>query len=463
MNQEMFRNIPKMDVLLELPQAVALEKEYSHTYLKESIQQYLEMLRRKIANGELDAVPGSMEIIEAVAKKMETDTQYTLKPVINATGVVLHTNLGRAPLGREITKRLQDVAQGYCNLEYDIKEGKRGSRYVHVEKLLCRLTGAQAALVVNNNAAAVFLMLNTLAKGESTVISRGELVEIGGSFRIPEIMEQAGTQLIEVGTTNKTHASDYIKAIEEQEAKVLLKVHSSNFEITGFSESVEIEELSQIAKAHGKMLLYDLGSAFMMQPERLGLHAGSLVQKAIKDGADVVCFSGDKLLGSAQTGIILGKKEYIERMKKNHLTRMLRVDKLTLSVLEQTLLYYQDEREAISHIPVMKMLEASQETLKERAGKLAQELKQADETLNAQVVSCKDEPGGGSLPNVYLDGYAVVISKEGWKVEDLEKQLRGYKIPIIARIYKDRLLLSVRTLQEKDDKVIKEALKAIEA
>ncbi len=447
MNQSELRKIPKMDQLLNRPAICRLCETLPRAMVRDVIQEELNALRRGLLSGEIKEVPDDGELEEQLCKRIEAAGRFRLRRVVNATGVVLHTNLGRAPLGDEIARHVAEVAAGYSDLEYRLDQGVRGSRYDHVEELLCRLTGAQAALVVNNNAAAVFLMLNTLARGKAVAISRGELVEIGGSFRIPEIMAQSGAELMEVGTTNKTRLSDYEAALE-QGAEGILKVHASNFKVTGFTEEASVSQLAPLARQRGAFLLYDLGSGLLLRPEALGLHEGVYVPDVVRE-CDVVCFSGDKLLGGAQAGILLGKRELIEAMKKNHLNRMLRIDKLTLAALEAVLRWYLDERQAVERIPALRMLRAGQESLMERARGLAARLSACCPGLQFTAEPCMDEPGGGSLPAVELPGGAVAV--EGMSPVALEKRLRANEPPIVGRISRNRMLFSLRTLLPGDE------------
>ena len=461
MRNDLLRGLPKLDVLLAFPTLSDMEQRFPHALVKEAAQSYIDALRAGLISGSYTAVPAIGDIAGAVVRKLETGDLFALKRVINATGVVLHTNLGRAPLGREAAEHIASVAAGYCNLEYDLGAGVRGSRYDHVEKLLCELTGAEAAMAVNNNAGAVFLMLNTLAKGQKVAISRGELVEIGGSFRVPEIMEQSGAELMEIGTTNKTHLADYRAAVEAG-ASVLLKVHTSNFVMSGFTESAEIGELSPLAKESGTLLLYDLGSGFMFPSETLGLHVGQSAGKCLKDGADIVCFSGDKLLGSAQAGIIVGKRELIEKIKKNHLTRMLRIDKLSLAALEMALRYSKDPALARERVPALHMLSKTEEECREDAYKLEKLIGATAPGAQTQVVMTEDEAGGGSLPGVTLPGAAVALTMPGFSPVELEARLRGLSVPIITRISRECVLISTRTLCGGDGDEIAEALAGLE-
>ena len=458
MNNNLLRKIPKTDVLLAVPALRDACGRFPYELVKSTAQACTDGIRTAMLSGELDSVPDAAEIARQVIEKLELGDIYSLKRVINATGIVLHTNLGRAPLGKEIAQHVAEVAAGYCNLEYDIDAGCRGSRYSHIEKLLCSLTGAEAAMVVNNNAGAVFLMLNTLCSGQKVAVSRGELVEIGGSFRVPEIMNQSGAELMEIGTTNKTHPSDYVKALENG-AAALLKVHTSNFVMQGFTESVEIEELGSIAREKGALTLYDLGSGFLFPSENLGIQdLGHVAGKCLRAGADVVCFSGDKLLGSAQAGILIGRRELIERIKKNHLTRMLRIDKLSLAALEMSLRYSVDPALAKEKIPALYMLSKTEKECMSAARELEALIKTSAPGCEARATHTQDEAGGGSLPGVMLDGAAVSLSIEGLSPQELEKKLRLRSVPIICRISRESVLISVRTLGEGDGEEISKAI-----
>ncbi len=462
MNQDLLRKIPKIDVLLARPALENLKESVSRNLIKKTAQEYLQKLRGEILAETITEIPAIEEIEQAVLNKLLNTEPYHLKRVVNATGVVLHTNLGRAPLGGEVAERLAEIAQGYCNLEYDIEAGKRGSRYSHVEDLICKLTGAEAAMVVNNNAGAVFLMLNTLAKGKKVAISRGELVEIGGSFRVPEIMEQSGAELVEVGTTNKTHPEDYSRAVTEKNATVLLKVHTSNFAVVGFTESVSVSQMADIAKENDALVLYDVGSGFLFPSEWIGLHDGENVSKALQDGADVVCFSGDKLMGSAQGGILAGKKELIDRIRKNHLTRMLRIDKLSLAALEVALRHCLDPQEACEKIPTLHMLSMSRETCREKASLLRNKLSQAAPSFCMEVIETEDEAGGGSLPGVVLNSCAVAVSSARMSARSIENYMRSYRTAIITRVWKERVIISPRTLCQGDEQELIQAFTELE-
>lgn len=445
-----------MDKLLTLDRVRAAAENLPRAVVRGAIQNQLDQLRTRLAAGE--AMPDEASLEALLAEAVKDAGKWRLRRVINATGVVLHTNLGRAPLGGAVADHVARVASGYSTLEYNLSEGTRGSRYDLVERQLCRITGAEAAMVVNNNAAAVFLMLNTAASGKRVVVSRGELVEIGGAFRVPEIMKASGAVLCEIGTTNKTHPSDYRSALEAEDIGAVLKVHTSNFKIVGFSEEVGIDELRAIASERGVPLLYDLGAGFVVRPESLGLHDGVYVPDAVKR-ADVCCFSGDKLFGAGQAGILLGKAELIDRMKKNQLARMLRVDKMTLAALEAVLRLYEDAESAKSSVPVLKMLSAPIDELKKRAETLAESLTRTCAGLRFTPVPCQDEPGGGALPTVLLDGWAVAV--EGASPDRLDAYLHGCDVPIVARISQNRLLISARTLTDGDEADIVNAFRGM--
>lgn len=460
MDQRLLMQIPKVDVLLAEEPLVRLEADFTHDQIKDAARSHLQSLREGVLAGELAEIDPPEKVAEAVARTLESRGAYSLRPVINATGVVLHTNLGRSPLGEAVAEHVAEVAAGYCNLEYNLERGERGSRYNHVERIICEITGAEAAMVVNNNAGAVFLMLNTLCKGQGVAVSRGEQVEIGGSFRVPEIMVQSGARLIEVGTTNKTHEADYARAIGEQGASALLKVHPSNFAMVGFTESVSVAQLSDLARDSGALVLYDMGSAPLFPNEVAGLDNQETIRGVLRDGADVVCFSGDKLAGSAQGGILVGRRDLIERIRANQLTRMLRIDKLSLAALEMTMQLCRDPRLARREVPVVRMLSMTADELRGRAEALDEAIA-AIGGVEHEVVAVKDEPGGGSLPDVLLDGYAVSVTVAGLAPAELERRLREASTPIVARVSKEQVLLSARTIMDGDVERVCAALSEI--
>ncbi|ERL07217.1 L-seryl-tRNA(Sec) selenium transferase [Olsenella profusa] len=449
-DHNLLRRIPKMDVVLGQECIAQLLTEASPEQVKAFVRDELEGLRRRVLAGEVTSVSEPDDLCEVIARDFKRRGPYHLRRVINATGIVLHTNLGRAPLGREVAEHVADVASGYSNLEYDLDAGERGSRYAHLERLICELTGAEDAMVVNNNAGGVFLMLDTLCKGEGVAVSRGELVEIGGSFRVPDIMARSGARLVEVGTTNKTHPTDYERAMAEQGVTTLLKVHTSNFVMRGFTESVSVTELADLARPSGALVLYDVGSTFLFPGEAFGIPGAQTVRGALSEGADLVSFSGDKLLGSAQGGLIVGRRALIERIKKNPLTRMLRIDKLSLAALEMTLQLSRSERSAKEQVPTLRMLAMTREDCHRRARALAEALETGVPTAEVEEVELEDEAGGGSLPGVELPGAGVAVSLPGLSARELELRLRGSATPIIVRVKDGRVCLSARTLLSGD-------------
>ena len=446
---QLYRRIPKVDVLLEEDGIQKLKERYGRSCVKRVVQDELERVRILIGESvdETDVLQAVEQLPDSISKSLELLYTPNIRSVINGTGTILHTNLGRAPLNREHAEKLSVIAAEYSNLEYDLQRGERGERNAHFESLLCRLTGAEAALVVNNNAAAVLLCLSTLAKSGEVIVSRGELVEIGGKFRIPDVMEQSGAVLVEVGTTNKTHLSDYEKAITE-ETKAILKVHTSNYQIVGFTESVAVPKLKAIAREHEIPIIEDLGSGALVDLSKYGISHEPMVQEAIKGGADVVCFSGDKLLGGPQAGIIVGRKCYIDKMKKAPLTRALRVDKFTTAALEMTLEEYLSEERAMHRIPVLKMISEMPDAVKQRAQKLKSQLEQRE--LPAQIVleTCESQIGGGALPLEKISSTAVAIRSEICSASEMEKRMRALPTPIIGRMINGAWAMDMRTIEE---------------
>jgi len=445
----LYRSIPKVDVLLEDSVVRALIGHYSRDTVMEAIREETDKLRGFIGKcGDEEAALKEIGLltmhIELAVAKMHTPN---MRIVINATGTILHTNLGRAPIAREHMERVIGRVSGYSNLEYDLEAGKRGERYGHFEQLLCKLTGAEAAMAVNNNAAAVMLILSSIARGGEVIVSRGELVEIGGKFRIPDVMEQSGAQLVEVGTTNKTHFSDYEDAITE-ETKALLKVHTSNYRIVGFTESVLMEELIPLKEKYDVPVIEDLGSGVLIDLSKYGLTYEPTVQDSVKNGADVVCFSGDKLLGGPQAGIIIGKKKYIDIMKKNQLTRALRIDKFTAAALELVLQEYLSEERAIQNIPTLRMMTKPLSVVNEDAVQLKELLENAGLAADIGIEPCESQIGGGSLPLERIPSMAVTIRPWDITVPMLEERLRKMPLPLIPRTANDTILLDVRTMDK---------------
>jgi L-seryl-tRNA(Ser) seleniumtransferase len=370
--------------------------------------------------------------------------------------VVLHTNLGRAPLSDAAREAMARAGKGYSNLEFDLAEGERGSRYLHCVELLKEITGAPAALVVNNNAAAVVLALSTLAQGREVLVSRGELVEIGGGFRIPDILARSGATLREVGTTNRTRVADYQEAAKEGRAAAILKVHRSNFRISGFTEEASLEELGALAREAGLALIHDLGSGLLVEPEPLGLPAEPRAPESLPAGAHVVTVSGDKLLGGPQAGIILGETEVVERMKKNPLTRAFRVDKVTLAGLEATLRHYLDPQEALREVPALRMLAESRETLAERSHRVADALRASG--LQVEVEEGEGRVGGGTYPGVPLPGWVLKVRTPGRSAQRAAQALRLGEIPVVGRREENDLVLDLRTVPQEEEAALIQAL-----
>ena len=451
----LYRSIPKVDVLLESQTIQEMIERYSRDSVMEAIRAEMDNLRAFI--GGCDEEDKAQEqialLVSHIGDAVEKMHTPNMKKVINGTGTILHTNLGRAPISREHMKKAFDIVTGYSNLEYNLEEGRRGERYSHFEKLLCKITGAEAAMAVNNNASSVLLILSSLAKGGEVIVSRGELIEIGGKFRIPDVMTQSGATLVEVGTTNKTHVSDYEENITE-ETKALLKVHTSNYKIVGFTESVGIDELMPIAKEHGIPVIEDLGSGVLIDLSKYGLTYEPTVQESVAKGADVVCFSGDKLFGGPQAGIIVGKKKYIDMMKKNQLNRALRIDKFTAAALELVLQEYLSEEQAVQHIPVLRMITEPLDEVARRARSLARTIRSTDIPAKVDVVSCESQIGGGSLPMERIPSMAVAIRPKHESVAALEDQMRHLTVPMIPRTVNDTIMLDVRTVETEDFKLI---------
>ncbi|MDR1801952.1 MAG: L-seryl-tRNA(Sec) selenium transferase [Lachnospiraceae bacterium] len=448
---ELFRQIPKVDTLLIRDDVREWIEEYGRDLVMNVIQKSLDEIRERISdfeeNESQDNILGENlinEIPERIHDNLVKIKTSNIRRVINATGTILHTNLGRAPIPVAHIQKISEIASGYSNLEYDLNAGRRGERYSHFEELLCKLTGCEAAMAVNNNAAAVMLILNALAKGGEVVVSRGELVEIGGKFRIPDVMEQSGATLKEVGTTNKTHLEDFENAVT-QNTKALLKVHTSNYRIVGFTKNVDIEELVPIAKKFEIPLIEDLGSGVLVDLSKYGISYEPTVQESIRKGADVVSFSGDKLLGGPQAGIIVGKKKYIDIMKKNPLTRALRIDKFTAAAIELTLREYLSEEMAVKTIPVLRMITMSHELTNSRANSLAKALN-GKIAAEVEVTDTLSQIGGGSFPLERIQGKAVSIKPLEMSVDKAEEALRHQEFPIIARIENDSIIIDVRTV-----------------
>ncbi len=450
--QEKLRALPSVDALLQSEPVRQRLLEHPRWRVLDALHHVLDGARNRIRSGtELNnqtcKVEGLLPEIDLHLKELE---RLHLHRVVNATGVVIHTNLGRSILTESMMKHVTAVASGYSNLEYELAEGRRGSRYSHVEALLCRITGAEAALVVNNNAGAVLLGLNTLAEGKEVIVSRGQLVEIGGSFRIPDVMKKSACTLVEVGTTNKTHPADYENAMTERTGAIL-KVHTSNFTIQGFTEEVGHRDLLEITRAGDLPLMEDLGSGSLLDLSPYGLPKEPTVQESVKAGVDLITFSGDKLLGGPQAGILVGKREILDRVKKNPLTRALRVDKMTLAALEITLRSYLDSDEALQTIPTLRMLTEPLETLRARAEKLAGAISEhSGGGLSIEVRPDHSQVGGGALPEAILPTFVVALESSALSVNRMEEYFRKADPPVIGRICRGHLFLDVRTLGKPD-------------
>jgi L-seryl-tRNA(Ser) seleniumtransferase len=449
-DQNQLRLLPSIDELLQSSGGAGLIAQYSRGMTLRAIRAALAQARLDIFNG--STCPSSEQLLASAEQTLQQVMQPHLRSVINATGVIINTNLGRSPLSQEALQAVQQVAGGYSNLEYDVEAGKRGSRHTHVTALLRELTGAEAALVTNNNAAAVLLALSTLAMGREVIISRGQLVEIGGGFRVPDVMRQSGCLLVEVGTTNRTRVSDYEAALSERSA-VLLTVHPSNFVISGFTESTPVAALAELAHRHNLPVMDDLGSGCLLDSAQYGLAHEPMPQESLAAGADVVCFSGDKLLGGPQAGILVGKAEILERIAKNPLMRAMRIDKMTLAALEATLRHYQRD-EAAQHIPIWRMIAARPERIASRAARWAHKLQA--QGIAARTQRGESTVGGGSLPGETLPTSLLAIDAAGvsLSLDELARQLRMRNIPIITRILRDTLLLDPRTVLEEQDKEV---------
>lgn len=443
------RAIPKVDeCMLRIDQIDCISAPVS--IIKSSIQGVIKIQREKILKS-TECEPLSEEQWEALFVS-EIDSRMTphLKHVYNGTGVVIHTNLGRSVLSESTTDKLVQAGGYYSNLEFNLETGQRGSRYSLVEDIICDLTGAEAALVVNNNAAAVLISLDTLAKGNEVIVSRGQLVEIGGSFRIPDVMAKSGAKLVEVGATNRTHLHDYEDAITDDTA-MLLRVHTSNFRIIGFTSVVSADEMVKLAKQKGLATMEDLGSGSLIDLSKYGFPKEPTVQEIVKAGVDVVTFSGDKLLGGPQAGIIVGNKSIIDKIKKNPLNRALRIDKFTLAGLESVLREYYDMEEALRAVPTLRMLTTSPELLKKRGKSLLRRIKaKLNQSCVLQLIPTVSKVGGGALPEYNIDSWALQINPLKLKLVELERGLRKLSTPVIGRIENDCLLLDVRTIQDRE-------------
>ena len=456
--KDLLRQLPSVNDLLKVQSVDELIDLYSYDRVKEALQHAIDQVRQSVLSGDKVDIHDAA-IIDEASQQLESLKSASLKSVINATGTVLHTNLGRALLSEDAIDAMVQVAKGYNNLEYSIESGSRGTRYEHIEQIITELTGAESALLVNNNAAAVMLMLTTFTKGKEVLISRGELVEIGGSFRVPEVISSGGAILHEVGSTNKTHLKDYQAGINE-ETGAILRVHTSNYRVIGFTETITDRELVDLAHAHDLPAFNDLGSGLLIDLQHLGLSYEPTVKEMIDAGYDLVSFSGDKLLGGPQAGIIAGKKAYIDQLKKAPLLRALRSDKVTIAALEATLRAYLNPAEAIEQIPTLQMLGYSIDELNERAQALAQKLSEID-GIEAEIVDGFSQVGGGSYPGEYLPTKLVNVNTPTIDEATFERELRLSSHHIIPRIHDGKIQCDVRTLALSDFDTIADEVRAI--
>jgi len=464
--QALFRQIPGVDQLLIHPAVESAMASHPKPLVLKAIHQVLDLLRSDIRNGKVKGGATQLDLDSVSSQVVETlgvISRPSLRSVINATGVVVHTNLGRSILPEKAIERFRSIAGGYSNLEYDLGQGRRGSRYVHVEGILRELTGAEAAMVVNNNAGAVLIALETMARGREVVVSRGQLVEIGGSFRIPDVMRKSGARMVEVGTTNKTHLKDYEEVIGPDTA-LLLKVHTSNFQVVGFTSDVPLPELVQLGDRHGVPVMEDLGSGCLVDFSTYGLIKEPTVQEALSQGVGLVTFSGDKLLGGPQAGIILGQRNLVEGIRKNPLNRALRIDKLTLLALEETLRLYRDPQTVTENIPTLQMICQGYDSLAAKAERLYALVKPCGgDRFSIELMDGASKVGGGALPLQELNSRLLCLIPDALSSHQMEVWLRSYDPPVITRLEKDRVMLDVRTIQESEFEVVARAIRDLAA
>jgi L-seryl-tRNA(Ser) seleniumtransferase len=458
-----YRSLPSVDSLLQETDIQPLVEAYSHEAVVDAIRETLDLARGALAAG--GGAPSRQDLVDDVVRQARSTWQPTLTPVINATGVIIHTNLGRAPLSRAALAAMQMAGAGYSNLEFDLDSGERGLRQSHLDGMLARLVGAESSMAVNNNAAAVLLALSALAKGKEVIVSRGQAVEIGGRFRIPDVMRQSGCKLVEVGTTNRTRLEDYAEAITPRTG-ALLHVHTSNFRVVGFTESVEIAELAGLGRQQGILVIDDLGSGALLDTARFGLAHEPMAQESVAAGASVVCFSGDKLLGGPQAGLILGQKDVLARLRRHPLSRALRVDKCTIAALQATLLHYV-RGEAETQIPVWRMISMPLAEIRARADGWAAALQ--TDGVNASVVEGQSTVGGGSLPGEMLPTWLLAVTPPAASgprgrgasgaAGDLAARLRRHSPPVVARVDRGLVLLDPRTVGDGEDEAVLHALR----
>jgi L-seryl-tRNA(Ser) seleniumtransferase len=460
---ELFRLLPSVDELLHLPQVEALVRREGRAATLQAVRNALEQLRAEIVIGELDEARIRSKVDELprlIEQELQQSLAYSLRRVINATGVILHTNLGRAPLGRGALVHIAEVAQGYSNLEFDLEGGERGKRDAHLDRWFAELLNAAerkvSTIVVNNNAAAVLLALNSLAEGGEVIVSRGELVEIGGSFRIPDVMAKSGAVLREVGTTNRTRVADYESAINDR-TKLLLRVHRSNFQIVGFTEQPALGELVELGRKHNIPVLEDLGSGEIFDLRAVGIAGEPMIANSLRAGVDIVTYSGDKLLGGPQAGLITGDHELVAKIRRNPLFRALRVDKMFYAALEATLRAY--VREDYDAIPALRMMRLTEEELTRRAARLSERLQAQSPELHVEVMESRSVLGGGAAPGSTLPTRVLAVKREQVSADRLLAQLRQWETPIIARVEDEHVLLDLRTVEPEQEDAIVAALR----
>ena len=460
-SSDLLRKIPSVTELLESPQLQPLVDRVSHNVVVDGVRTFLDDMRHELQHKAADLnIPPMSELAERIARRILQGEKAPLRPVINATGILLHTGLGRAPLAEAAIEEMVAMARDYASVELDLETGARSHRMAAVEPLLRSLTGAEAALVVNNNAGATLLALAALATGREVIVSRGQLVEIGGSYRLPDVMAASGAILREIGTTNKPHAHDFTDAIGENTA-ALMRVHTSNYRIVGFSAEVPLAEMIRIAHQHDLPLIDDIGSGALIDFAAFGCDREPTASASIREGADIVLHSGDKLLGGPQCGVILGRRELVERMTRHPLARALRVDKLTLAALSATLRLYRDEKRAVRDIPLLQLLSTSVENLQNRAERLAPQLAACDAIESAEPVEDVSQLGGGSAPMHDISTWCVALRGAGRNVDDLSRALRTGSVPVIPRVAHDRLLLDLRSVFPRQDRQLVEAVESL--
>ncbi len=465
MTNELLRSLPSIERLLERPIAYRLFAELGRDRVRDLLRDITEEIRGEVASGHLPVTNGSEHLSQEIERRLEAraieSARPSLRRVINATGVIIHTNLGRAPLARQSAEAVAEAASHYSNLEYDLARGERGRREIHCQELLGRLTGSEATVLANNNAAAVLLVLNTLAEGGEVIVSRGELIEIGGSFRIPDVMQKSGAILREVGTTNRTRIADYQNAINER-TKLILRVHPSNYRIIGFTERPSVNEIADLARNAGIPAYEDLGSGCLIDLAPYGVKDEPVVAESLKAGIPVVSFSGDKMLGGPQAGVIAGSREVVDRVRRNPLMRALRVDKMTYAAIEATLRLY-ERGVAVREVPVVRAIAAGRDEIAERASRFRASIaKVTNGKLKTGIEDGASVIGGGSAPEVELPTVLVTLEHAEMSAASLEQKLRGYRIPVIARTEHDRVVIDLRTVAVHEESIVLDAIAALE-